>query len=64
MVMKELSGKTLKDGNYDVEDVMKSIMEAYGTMYNDIVEEHKDGDRQISYDLTGRRVLSLEEAKE
>lgn len=64
MVMKELSGKTLKDGNYDVEDVMKPIMEAYGTMYNDIVEEHKDGDRQISYDLTGRRVLSLEEAKE
>ncbi len=33
-----LAALTLKDGNYNVEDVMKSIMDTYETRYNEIVK--------------------------
>ena len=36
--MRDISSLTLKDGNYNVEDVMKSIMDTYD-IYN------KDGER-------------------
>lgn len=52
---------TLKDGNYNLEDVMKSMMDAYETRYNQIVKEHENGDRQVFYDLTGENTLTLEE---
>ena len=32
--MREYSGLTLKDGKYNLEDVMKSMMDAYETRYN------------------------------
>ena len=59
--MRDISSLTLKDGNYNVEDVMKSIMDAYETRYNEIVKEHENGDRNVSYELTGKRSLTLDE---
>lgn len=59
--MRNISSLTLKDGNDDVEDVMKFMMESYETLYNQIVKEHKNGDRLVSYELTGKRTLTLEE---
>lgn len=59
--MRDISSLTLKDGNYNVEDVMKSIMNTYETRYNEIVKEHKKGDREVSYELTGKRSLTLDE---
>lgn len=48
-------------GSYNVEDVMKTMMDAYETYHNQIVKEHENGDRQVSYDITGDRSISLEE---
>lgn len=61
MAMRGISSQTLKDGNYNVEDVMKSIMDTYETRYNEIVKEHENGDREVSYELTGKRSLTLDE---
>lgn len=59
--MREYSGLTLKDGNYNLEDVMKSVMDAYEVRYNQIVKAHEKGDRQVTYDLTGKTSLTLDE---
>ncbi len=59
--MQGVSSQTLKDGNYNVEDVMKSIMDTYETRYNEIVKEHENGDREVSYELTGKSSLTLDE---
>ena len=59
--MRGISGQALKDGNYNVEDVMKSIMDTYEARYNEIVKEHENGDREVSYELTGKRSLTLDE---
>lgn len=59
--MREMSGQTLKDGNYDVKDLMESMMETYETMYNQILEAHKDGNRQFISEKTGTRSITLEE---
>lgn len=59
--MREISSQTLKDRNYNVEDVMKSIMDAYETRYNEIIKEHEKGDREVSYELTGKGSLTLDE---
>ena len=59
--MREYSGLTLKDGKYNLEDVMKSMMDAYETRYNYIVKEHENGERRISYDLTGENSLTLDD---
>lgn len=59
--MRGISSQALKDGNYNVEDVMKSIMDTYEARYNEIVKEHENGDREVSYGLTGKRSLTLEE---
>lgn len=59
--MRGISSQTLKDGNYNVEDVMKSIMDTYEVRYNEIVKEHENGDRDVSYELTGKRSLTLKE---
>ena len=61
IAMREYSGLTLKDGNYNLEDVMKSMMDAYEMRYNQIIKEHENGDRQVLYDLTGENILTLEE---
>ena len=59
--MRGISSQTLKDGNYNVEDVMKSIIDTYAARYNEIVKEHEKGDREVSYELTGKRSLTLDE---
>ena len=59
--IREYSGLTLKDGKYNLEDVMKSMMDVYETRYNYIVKEHENGERRISYDLTGENSLTLDE---
>lgn len=59
--MRGISGQTLKNGNYDVEDVMKSIMDTYEDRYDEIMKEHENGDREVSYELTGKRALTLDE---
>lgn len=59
--MRGISSQTLKDGNYNVEDVMKSIMDTYETRYNEIVKAHENGNREVSYELTGKRLLTLDE---
>ena len=61
ITMREYSGLTLKDGKYNLEDVMKSMMDAYETRYNYIVKEHENGERQVSYNLTGENSLTLDE---
>lgn len=33
----------------------------YETRYNEIVKEHENGDREVSYELTGKRSLTLDE---
>lgn len=59
--MREMSAQTLKDGNYDVKDLMASMMETYETMYNQILEAHKEGDREFVSEITGTRSITLEE---
>lgn len=59
--MREISSQTLKNGNYNAEDVMKSIMDTYETRYNEIIKKHENGDREVSYELTGKRSLTLDE---
>lgn len=59
--MRAISSQTLKDGNYTVEEVMKSILDTYEARYNEIVKEHENGDREVSYELTGKRSLTLDE---
>lgn len=61
MAMRDISSLTLKDRNYNVEDVMKSIMDAYETRYNEIVKEHENGDCEVSCELTGKSSLTLDE---
>ncbi len=48
-------------GNYDVKDVMESVMDAYETLYNKIIKQHENGDRQVTYNITGENFVSLEE---
>lgn len=59
--MREYCGLTLKDGEYNLEDVMKTTMDAYETRYNEIVKAHENGDRAVDYDLTGKSSLTLEQ---
>lgn len=59
--MSEYSGMTWKDGNYNLEDVMKSMLDAYEVRYNEIVRTHENGDRRVTYDLLGEASVTLEE---
>lgn len=59
--MRKMSSLTLKDG-YDAEDLMKSIMETYESAYHQIIKDHEEnGDRQASYELTGKVSVTLED---
>ncbi len=59
--MRSISSLKLKDGNYNAEDVMKSIMDTYEARYHEILKEHENGDREVSYELTGKSSLTLAE---
>lgn len=56
--MQEVDPATSSDG---VDSFMKSLMEAYEIVYNNIMEQHAGGNREVTYDLTGDRSLSLQE---
>lgn len=58
MRMRQMS---IKGGYNTAEEAMKSIMEAYETLYNEIVDAHKDGDRLVSYKIMGDKTLTFEE---
>ena len=53
--------KKYKNGGEGVDSFMKTIAETYEIMYRRIVEQHKDGDREVDYELSGKGFLSLEE---
>lgn len=59
-VMREVEEK-YKNGEEGVDSFMKTIAETYEIMYRRIVEQHKDGDREVDYELSGKGSLSLEE---
>ena len=44
-----------------MKDVMASVAEAYETLYNEIIEQHKKGDRLVTYDILGECSVTLEE---
>ena len=58
MKMRQMS---IKGGYNTAEEAMKSIMEAYETLYNQIVDAHKDGDCLVSYKIMGDKTITLEE---
>lgn len=59
--MRDISSLTLKDRNYNVKDVIKSIMDTYETRYNETIKQHENGNRKVSYELTGKKSLTLDE---
>lgn len=59
--MRSADSITLRNGNYDAEDVRKSVMDSYETRYNEMIREHESGNRIVSYGLTGERSLTLDE---
>ena len=59
--MRDISSLTLKDRNYNVKDVIKSIMDTYETRYNETIKQHENGNREVSYELTGKKSLTLDE---
>lgn len=59
-VMREVEEK-YKNGEEGADSFMKTIAETYEIMYRRIVEQHKDGDREVDYELSGKGSLSLEE---
>ena len=61
MALRELHGTHLEGKEYDVKDVMASVAEAYETLYNEIWEQHKNGGRQVTYDILGECSVTLEE---
>ena len=61
MALRELHGVQLEGKEYDAKDVMVSLAEAYETRYNEIIEQHKNGDRQVTYDILGECFVTLEE---
>lgn len=65
--MMDISGdvyeKIRKEENRDVNinDIMKTMMDSYETVYNDIVKAHENGDREVDYDITGKQTVTLEQ---
>ncbi|HBA48676.1 MAG TPA: hypothetical protein DCZ91_12935 [Lachnospiraceae bacterium] len=57
-VMTEISEKYKGDG---VDSFMKTVAEGYEIMYHKIVDQHKNGNRNVVYEISGERSLSLEE---
>lgn len=49
------------NGNDNVEGLMRSIMDAYETLYDRIVKEHENGNRKVAYHPLQERPITLEE---
>ena len=61
MTLRELYVPTLVGREHDTKDFMAALAEAYETLYNEIWEQHKNGDRQVTYDILGECSVTLEE---
>lgn len=59
--MEEVKWKYNQSGGEGADAFMKTVMDAYEIVYRKILEEHKDGNRDVSYELSGDRSLTLEE---
>ncbi len=53
--------KKYDDQGDGVNYFMLTLAEAYEVVYNKIVEQHKDGNREVTYEIAGECSLSLEE---
>lgn len=49
------------NAEYDEEDIMQAITDAYEAVYQKIVKAHENGGREVDYELTGKSKISLEE---
>lgn len=45
----------------NLDDIMKTIMDSYETLYNDIIKAHENGDREAQYSITGKQSITLEQ---
>ncbi len=45
----------------DMNDIMKTMMDTYETLYNDILKAHENGDREVDYQITGKQSITLEQ---
>lgn len=61
MALRELYVPTLVGTEHDAKDFMAALAEAYEMRYNEIFEQHKNGDRQVTYDIVGESFVTLEE---
>ena len=61
MTLRELYVPTLVGTEHDTKDFMVALAEAYETRYNEILEQHKNGDRQVTYEIFGECFVTLEE---
>lgn len=59
MVDEDIRNKEGRDVNLD--DIMKTIMDSYETLYNDIIRAHENGDREVEYSITGKQSITLEQ---
>lgn len=49
------------NAEYDEEDIMQAVTDAYAAVYQKIIKAHENGDREVDYELTGKSKISLEE---
>lgn len=59
-VMQELELAT-PESSEGVDRYMKKLLEAYEAVYSNIMKQHSNGNREVTYELTGDRSLSLQE---
>lgn len=45
----------------NINDIMKTMMDTYESLYNEIVKSHKNGDREVDYAITGKQKITLEQ---
>lgn len=45
----------------NINDIMKTMMDTYESLYNEIVKAHENGDREVDYAITGKQKITLEQ---
>ena len=45
----------------NINDIMKTMMDTYESLYNEIVKSHENGDREVDYAITGKQKITLEQ---
>ena len=64
--MRKRSGELLKDKErkYNAKDLMKAMTDAYSQEFDRIMKDHENGDRRVSYDISGEWDITLDEELE